>query len=284
MTYQVSRFYPQTEAPALTCEHWDKLSWENRSPSGILFLIPVHCVPRREIDEPLTEKFSAFELLHQAVNLSWTNTKENWYGKRKPRNDINPVCSPSLPRRHARRSARRPAPAHRGHALALQGARRRSVAGRAAGDDPGARALLDDRLRLAQGRGETERAPSVHHRDRRGGHPLHPRAVAARERVAADRDARLARLGRRAARLRRPADGPDRTRRTRRGRVRPRAAVPARLRLLRRADRARLERRAHRANLGGADAPPRRHPLRRPGPRPGRLRHRPERPPGPRAA
>ena len=29
-------------------------------------------------------------------------------------------------------------------------------------------------------RGETERAAAVHDRDRRGGHPLHPRAVAAR--------------------------------------------------------------------------------------------------------
>ena len=56
----------------------------------------------------------------------------------------------------------------------------------------------------------------------------------------------------------------------RRGRVPPRAAVPARLRLLRRADRARLGRRPRRARLGGADAPPRLHPLRRPGRRRGR--------------
>ena len=52
---------------------------------------------------------------------------------------------------------------------------------------------------------------------------------------------------------------------TRRGRLRPRAAVLARLRLLGRADRARLERRPHRPRLGGADAPPRLRPLRRPG-------------------
>src|SRR5258708_2222892 len=227
----------------------------------------------------ITEQFSAIELLHHAANLSCTNTKENWYGKPKPRNDINPVCSPSFPRRHARRSDRRPAPAHRRDALALQGTRRRSVAGRPAGDAPGARALLDDRLRLAQGRGEAQPAPSVHHRERRGGYPLHPREVPARERVAADRDARLARLGRRDARRRRPADGPDRTRRTRRGRVRPRAAVPARLRLLRRADRARLERRAHRASLGGADAPPRLHHPRPPSPPPGPLPPPPHSPP-----
>jgi hypothetical protein len=33
----VSSFCPQPEALALTWEHWYKLSWENRSPSGILF-------------------------------------------------------------------------------------------------------------------------------------------------------------------------------------------------------------------------------------------------------
>ena len=142
----------------------------------------------------------------------------------------------------------------------------------------------DDRLRLAQGRGEAERAAAVHDRDRRGRHPLHPRQVAARGRAAADHDARLARLGDRAARDRRPAHRPDRARRPRRGRVRPGAAVPARLRLLGRADRARLERRPRRAGLGGADAPPRLHPLRRPGRRRGRRRHRRDGPPGARGA
>src|SRR5260370_718905 len=194
MTYQVSRFYPQTEALALTCEHWDKISWENRSPSGILFPRPVHCVPRREIDEPLTEKFSAFELLHQAANLSCTNTKENWYGNPKPRNDINPVCSPSLPRRHSRRSDRRPAPAHCGHELARERDRRGSIPGRAARNDPETRAPLDDGLRLAHVRGEAERPPAVHHRDRWAGHAFHSRSFATRRRVAAHRHARLARL------------------------------------------------------------------------------------------
>ena len=192
--------------------------------------------------------------------------------------------NPSLPGRHARRSDRRPSAAHRRDALAHQGAGRRPVAGRAAGDDAGARPLLGDRLRLAPVRGEAERAAAVHDRDRRGGHPLHPREVAARERAAADHDARLARLGHRAARGRRPAHRPDRARRTRRGRVRPRAAVPARLRLLRRADRGRLGPRPHRAGVGGADAPPRLHPLRRPGRRRGRRRHRRDGPPGTRGA
>ena len=39
-----------------------------------------------------------------------------------------------------------------------------------------------------------ERATAVHDRDRRGRDPLHPRQVAARERVAADHDARMASL------------------------------------------------------------------------------------------
>ena len=82
----------------------------------------------------------------------------------------------------------------------------------------------------------------------------------------------------------RPAHRPDRARRRRRGRVRPGAAVPARLRLLRRAGRGRLGPRPHRAGVGGADAPPRLHPLRRPGRRPGRRRHRRDGPPGTRGA
>jgi hypothetical protein len=64
-------------------------------------------------------------------------------------------------------------------ALAQQGARRRSLAGSPARAAPGARGLLGNRLRLAQGRGEAERAPAVHDRDRRREHPLHPRQVAA---------------------------------------------------------------------------------------------------------
>ena len=67
---------------------------------------------------------------------------------------------------------------------------------------------------------------------------------------------------------------------TRRGRIPPRAAVPARLRVLERAGRARLGRRPHRTRVGGADAPPRLHPLRRPGRRRGCPRHGPDGPPG----
>ena len=55
----------------------------------------------------------------------------------------------------------------------------------------------------------------------------------------------------------------------------------ARLRLLRRADRARLGRRPHRARAWAElMQPPRLHPLRRPGRRRGRPRHRPDGPPG----
>ena len=68
--------------------------------------------------------------------------------------------------------------------------------------------------------------------------------------------------------------GPDRVWRTTRGRIRPRVAVAARLRLLRPADRARLGSDPHGEGLGGADEPTRLHPLRRTGRRPGRLRHR----------
>ena len=66
----------------------------------------------------------------------------------------------------------------------------------------------------------------------------------------------------------------------RRGRVPSRPAVAARLRLLGRAGRDRLGPRPHRAGLGGADAPPRLHPLRRPGRRRRRRRHRRDGPPG----
>ena len=191
---------------------------------------------------------------------------------------------PSLPGRHARRSNRRPSPASRRHPLAIAGARCRPLAGRTAGHDPGAGPVLGDRLRLAHVRGEAERAAAVQDRDRRGGHPLHPREVAAPGRVAAGHHARLAWLHHRDAWGRRPAHRPGGARRLRRGRVRPGHSVAARLRLLRRAGRGRLEPRPRCASVGRADAPPRLHPLRRPGRRRGRLSHRRHGPPGTRGA
>src|ERR671916_413103 len=70
----------------------------------------------------------------------------------------------------------RPSPPDRGVALARQGDRRRSLAGRAARDDSGTRPLLGDRLRLAQVRGETERPTAVHDGDRWARHSFYSRS------------------------------------------------------------------------------------------------------------
>jgi len=59
--------------------------------------------------------------------------------------------------------------------VAREGDRRGLLAGRAAQDHRAAPAPLADRLRLAQGRGAAQRRAELHHRDRRAGHPLHPR-------------------------------------------------------------------------------------------------------------
>src|SRR6202023_3039577 len=61
------------------------------------------------------------------------------------------------------RGARRLEAPHRGDAVAGQGDRVGSVAGRAARDDAEARALLGERLRLAQVRGEAERPAELRH-------------------------------------------------------------------------------------------------------------------------
>ncbi len=139
-------------------------------------------------------------------------------------------------------------------------------------------------IRLAQGRGEAERATAVHDRDRRGGHPLHPRRSPHENALPLIMThgwpgsviELLETIG--------PLTDPTAHGGTRRGRLPPGAAVLARLRLLGRADRARLGPRPHRAGLGGADEPPRLHPLCRPGRRRGRPRHRRDGPPGARGA
>ena len=128
-----------------------------------------------------------------------------------------------------------------------------------------------------RGRGEAERRAAVHDRDRRSRHPLHPRQVAARERVAADHHARLARLDHRDAQRRRPAHRPDGLRRRRGGRVRRGGSLDARLRVLRQADDDRLGPGPHRRRLDRADAAPRLHALRRAGRRLGRPDHRRDR-------
>ena len=101
--------------------------------------------------------------------------------------------------------------------------------------------------------------PQLHHRDRRSRHPLHSRALEARERLARHRHARLAGLDPRAAQAHRAADQPDRAWRHRRGCVPRGHSLDAGLWLLGQADRHRLGARAHRARLGRADEAPRIH-------------------------
>ena len=175
---------------------------------------------------------------------------------------------------HAPQSrARRASPAHPRHALAGKGDRRGFFAGRAARDGPGARALLGDGIRLAQGRGEARRPAAVHHRDRRAGHPLHPRPFEARERAADHHHARMAGLDHRADEDHRPAHQSDGAWRQSVGRLPRRDSVDARLRVLGQADRDRLGPRAHRARLGRADEAPRVHAIRRARRRLGRDHH-----------
>ena len=100
-------------------------------------------------------------------------------GARREHCGGNPHRDPPLPRRHHGRGTRRPPSTHRGHELAREGDRRGSISGRAAGHDAEARALLDDGLRLAHRRGDPERPPAVHHRDRRARYSLHSRSFAA---------------------------------------------------------------------------------------------------------
>ena len=119
--------------------------------------------------------------------------------------------------------ARSPA-ADGGDAMARARDRHGSIAGCAAGEDPGTRPVLGNRLRLAQGGGEAECAAAVRDDDRRGRHPVHPRPVSSSERDAADHDARLARLDLRAPQGRRSADRSHGPRRTCRRRLRSRPA------------------------------------------------------------
>ena len=121
----------------------------------------------------------------------------------------------------------------------------------------GAGALLGDRLRLAQGRGEAERPAAIHHRDRRARHSLHSRPLETRECVAAHRHARVARLDHRTDEDHRSADQSHRTRRQC-IRCLPRGdPVDAGLRILRKTDHHRLGPRPHRTCLGRADEAPR---------------------------
>ena len=141
-----------------------------------------------------------------------------------------------VPNRLRGGGARRPAPAHRRDQVARARDGRRRLAGRAARDHAGPRALLGDGLRLEQVRGAAERPAELRDRDRRAGHPLHPRPLAARGRAAADRHARLARLDHRAAEDHRAAHRSHGARRQRGGRLPPGDPLAAGPRVLRQAD------------------------------------------------
>ena len=85
----------------------------------------------------------------------------------------------------------------------------RSVAGRAARHASRPRAPLGNRLRLAQGGGDTECLAAIRDDHRWTGHSFHPRSFAHEECAAADHHARLAGLGNRADQAHRAADGSD---------------------------------------------------------------------------
>ena len=82
----------------------------------------------------------------------------------------------------------------------------------------------------------SQRLAAVHHRDRWAGHSFHSRAFEARERVAAHRHPRMARLDHRAVEDHRSTDRSHRIWRERIGRVSPGDSVDARLRAFRQAD------------------------------------------------
>src|SRR5205807_2316886 len=107
----------------------------------------------------------------------YINTKEHWNGHPNPRNHID--RSPTFSHQRAAKGSRRSAPTPGDDALAQAGNGRGCIARRAVGDDSGTRALLGDGLRLAYVRGDAERPPAIHDRDRWARHAFHPRTLEA---------------------------------------------------------------------------------------------------------
>ncbi len=156
----------------------------------------------------------------------------------------------ALPRSLQRPRPCRSASPRRGDPVAGQGNGFGPHARRPARDHQEARRPLGEALRLAQDRSEAQLLPAVRHQHRRAGHPFHPCSLEAKKRAADHHHPRLAGLDHRAAEDHRAADRSDRPWRQRRGRVRRRDPVAARLWLLGQADRGGLESTAHRQGLG----------------------------------
>ena len=169
---------------------------------------------------------------------------------------------PPVHDRHPGGGPRRPACAHRGHALAREGDRRGRLAGRAAGDDAGARALLGDEYDWRKCEARLNAYPQfVTEIDGLDIHFVHARSKH-EDALPRHRLPRMARLAHRADEDRRPAHRPDGAWRQRLGRLPRGDPEHAGLRVLGQADRDRLGCDPHRARLGGADEAPRLHAVR----------------------
>ena len=159
-------------------------------------------------------------------------------GRANSRTKVRSRRSPPLPHQHSGRGTRRPSPTRGGDTVARPGDGHGSIPGREAGEDPVARPLLGDGIRLAEGGGEAECLAAVCDRDRRAGHSVHPRPLPPSERLAADHHPWLARLDPRTPEGHWSAHRSHGLWRTRGGCLRPRAALDARLWLLGQTDTA----------------------------------------------
>jgi len=122
-----------------------------------------------------------------------------------------------------------------------KGDRHRCIPGRTARNHAETGPLLGDRLRLAQGRGQTQRPAAIHHHHRRPGHSFHPRPLQASQRGwPINRHPRLAGIDHRADEDHRPAHRSHRLWWARGGCLRRGDSVDTWLRLFRQADHDRL--------------------------------------------